>query len=382
MPYAFGKEEVVALRKVMKSNLLDRYIKGDNSVTREAEHSFANYIGSKDSLMVSSGTAALICGLVGLGIKKGDEVIVPAYTYIATALAVLAVGAVPVIAEINNTMTLSCSDLRKKVNNKTKAVIPVHMLGFPSDMDEIIEIAKEYNLLILEDVAQACGGSFKGQKLGSIGDAGAFSFNHFKMITCGEGGALVIKGQDRYNIAEVYHHGGIYFEPGFSYDGLPLVAGVNYRMSELSAAIISSQIGKLPDILDKLQKDRKRIRKILEANKKKWFSFVSCNDAEGDCCRTLGLIFEDNQTADKFCQKSCADGSIDAWNMCTPGHICTDWTKLTDSLGIKIDHCEQSMRLLRRTVGISMKVDRTEKEFVHLEKRLKNVINEIDKEFS
>ena len=96
----------------------------------------------------------------------------------------------------------------------------------------------------------------------------------------------------------------------------------------------------------------------------------------------MGLIFEDNQTADKFCQKSCADGSIDAWNMCTPGHICTDWTKLTDSLGIKIDHCEQSMRLLRRTVGISMKVDRTEKEFVHLEKRLKNVINEIDKEFS
>ena len=118
-----------------------------------------------------------------LGIGKGDEVIVPAYTYIATAIAVLAVGAIPIIADIDETLTLSPKDFERKITERTKAVIPVHIVGFPCNMDEIMRIAKEHNIMVLEDSCQSDGGSYKGKRLGSIGDAGALSFNYFKIIT-------------------------------------------------------------------------------------------------------------------------------------------------------------------------------------------------------
>lgn len=378
MPYFFGKEEIEAASEVMKDNILDRYIKKDASVTRKLEDSFANYIGVKDSLMVSSGTAALVCSLVGLGIKNGDEVIIPSFTYIATALAVMAVGAIPVVAEIDDTLTISTFDVEKKITNETKCIIPVHMHGFPCNMSEIMEIAQKHKIFVIEDVAQACGGSFKGKKLGSIGDAGAYSFNHFKIITCGEGGALVIKGKDEYKRAEVYQHGGIYFEPGFSYEGLPLIIGNNYRMSEISSAIVLSQLQKLPEILKHLRTDWEFMHDVFKDNEKTWFSLIKSNDFSGDCCRTLGITFKTKEISDLFLKKSYQYG-LSSWSMCTSGHICSDWKRLLDANGVHMNNCQRSMELLGRSVGISSMFSRKRSDREKFKLSVNKVVNDLSK---
>ena len=177
MPYIIGKEEADAAREILETGCLDRYINSENGASVQFERSFSRKMDSKYALVVSSGTGALICALKGLGVGPGDEVIIPAFTYIATALAVFAVRAVPIIAEIDSSLTISPIDIAKKVTSKTKAIIPVHMHGLPCSMNEIMDLAKQHNLLVLEDVAQACGGSYQGKKLGSIGDSGAFSFD-------------------------------------------------------------------------------------------------------------------------------------------------------------------------------------------------------------
>ena len=130
---------------------------------------------------MTSGHAALTSALVAMGIGPGDEVIVPAYTYIATAMAVVAAGGVPIIAEVDDTLTISPKDIRKKISKQTKAIVPVHIQGFPCNMKAIMDIAKEHNLFVLEDACQADGGSFNGKRLGTIGDAGALSFNYYKI---------------------------------------------------------------------------------------------------------------------------------------------------------------------------------------------------------
>ena len=128
---------------------------------------------------MTSGHAALASALVALGIGPGDQVIIPAYTYIATAIAVLEAGAIPVIAEIDESLTIDPEDIEKKITKYTKAIIPVHIKGFPSDMEKICEIAKKHGIAVVEDACQGDGASFKGKRLGTWGDAGAFSFNFF-----------------------------------------------------------------------------------------------------------------------------------------------------------------------------------------------------------
>ena len=231
MVYKIGNEEVEAIKEVIRYSKFDRYIDGDNSITTRFEREFSEKIGTNYSLAVSSGTAALICGLAAMEIGPGDEVIIPSYTYIATALAVLAVGAIPIIAEIDESLTIDPADISSKITTHTKAIIPVHMRGLPCNMSDILQIATQYKLLILEDSAQACGGSYKGVRLGALGDAGMFSFNHYKNITCGEGGALVTNNLKIYQRAIIQHHGGYIYEidaPDFQIDSF---AGWNFRMN-------------------------------------------------------------------------------------------------------------------------------------------------------
>jgi dTDP-4-amino-4,6-dideoxygalactose transaminase len=189
--YILGEEEVDAVRRVIETRRLYRYHVEHASESTAFEREWSEKISCQHTILMSSGTAALICGLIGMGIGPGDEVIVPAYTFMATPLAVLAVGAVPVIAEIDETLTIDMKDAERKITSATKAIIPVHMCGFHCDMDAVMSVASAHGLMVLEDACQAVGGSYKGTRLGAIGDAGAFSFNEFKIISCGEGGALV-----------------------------------------------------------------------------------------------------------------------------------------------------------------------------------------------
>jgi len=186
--YAMGQKEVNAVRRVLKSRHYFRY-GGTEIAAFEGE--WAKRIGVKSALAVTSGTAALIVSLKTMGIGPGDSVLVPGYTFISTALAVTAVGAIPICTEIDESLTMCPVDMERKIRKHTACVIPVHMQGMPCNMQAIRKIARARKVLVLEDCCQALGGSYGGKRLGSIGDMGAYSFNVYKIISCGEGGACV-----------------------------------------------------------------------------------------------------------------------------------------------------------------------------------------------
>ena len=182
--FRIGVEEIEAAKRVIEAKEFFK-TNGVINETLNAEKEIKEKFGVSNAIIMTSGHAALASALIALGIGPGDQVIVPAYTYIATAMAVLEAGAIPIVAEIDETLTLSPEDFERKITNNTKAVIPVHIQGFPCDMEKICEIAKRHGIFVVEDACQADGASFKGKRLGVIGDAGAFSFNFYKIISCG-----------------------------------------------------------------------------------------------------------------------------------------------------------------------------------------------------
>ena len=192
--YVVGEEEIEAIARVIRSGKLFRY--GEEGQCATFEKRYAAYLGVDHFALSASGTFALTAGLTAMGIGPGDEVIIPAHTYMATATAVLAVGAIPVIVDVDESITISPKAIRAAIGPHTKAIIPVHMWGATCDMDAIMGVAREHNLQVLEDCCQGVGGSYKGRKLGSIGHAGAFSFNYYKNITSGEGGGLATSDRE------------------------------------------------------------------------------------------------------------------------------------------------------------------------------------------
>lgn len=209
----------------------------------------ANYVGTKHGLTASSCTTALHLSLVALGIKSGDEVIVPGFTFPATANVVFQLGAIPVLADIDrNTFCMDPNSLEEAVSEKTRAVIPVHAFGLTADMDAINAIAKKYGLAVLEDAACALGATYRGRKAGSLGDVACFSFHPRKVITTGEGGAITTSDATLFSkLALLSSHGGRKGELYFDFDE----PGFNYRLSDLNAAIGIVQMSRLDEILEK-----------------------------------------------------------------------------------------------------------------------------------
>jgi 8-amino-3,8-dideoxy-alpha-D-manno-octulosonate transaminase len=251
----------------------------------------------------------LICGLVGLAVGSGDEVIVPAYTYIATAAAVLAVRAIPVIAEIDESLTLDPADVEKKITPRTKAIIPVHMRGTPSRMDELMAIARKYDLKTLEDCAQANGAFYKGRMVGSIGDAGAFSLQQFKIITAGEGGAIVT------NDKLIFDRAGCYHDAAFSFWmegvpemrlGIPPFLGENYRMSELNGALALAQVRKRERILARLRAIKQRMLAGLDGVS--GIRLQDVPDPKGDCGVSLVFFVETSERARRVAESLRREG--------------------------------------------------------------------------
>jgi len=257
-----GEAEAQAAAKVIRRGELFRYggaQAGRFGECAKFERELAGKMGTKHALVLTSGTAALICGLVGLEVGPGDEVIVPGYTFMATALAPLALGAVPVLAEIDESLTLDPKDLEAKITPRTKAVIPVHMLGLPANMDAIMRVARRHHVKVVEDACQADGGCYRGQRLGSIGDVGAFSFNFYKNITCGEGGAVITDDRAVYERAWIHHDGGAAFRPQAEDITVPFFAGWNFRMNEILAAVLRVQLRRIDGLLRRTRSVKARI---------------------------------------------------------------------------------------------------------------------------
>jgi dTDP-4-amino-4,6-dideoxygalactose transaminase len=250
---------MAATVRVLGRGELGRYAATGASEVTRLERELRAVIGVRNALAVNSGTSALVAALVGAGIGPGDEVLVPAYTWVSTAAAPLAVGAVPVLVEVDRSLTLDPADLARKITPQSRAVIPVHMQNLVCDMDPIMSLAAAHGLTVVEDACQAVGLEYRGRRVGSIGHAGCFSFNQYKNIRSGEGGALLTDDDALFERAAMYHDVGSYARPGFTTDDRDLIVGVNLRMPELSAAVLRPQL----DTLDAQLLRRRRHRRIM-----------------------------------------------------------------------------------------------------------------------
>ncbi len=232
-----GEEEISRVVEVLRSGML-----AQGKLVEEFENEFASYVGSKYAVAVSNGTAALHVALISLGIGPGDEVAVPSYTFYATASSVILSGAKPVFVDVDpKTGTMDPEDLRRKLTSKVRAVIPVHIHGHPADLDSIREAIGDREVFLLEDAAQAHGALYKGRKVGSIGEAGAFSFYPTKNMTTGEGGIITTDDEYVYQRAKVIRDQGQVSKYEHHY------VGFNYRMTEMNAAIGLVQLRKLDE---------------------------------------------------------------------------------------------------------------------------------------
>ena len=325
--FRIGQEEKDAVARVIDSRDLFKINNGMHE-TEQCEAKMREIFGVKHALLMTSGTGALTSALIGMGIGPGDEVILPAYTYIATAMAVVAAGAIPVIADINDTFTIDPVEIEKKISPRTKCVIPVHIQGFPCDMDAVCAIAREHGLFVLEDACQADGGAYHGRRLGAIGNAGALSFNQFKIITAGEGGAVLTDDDTLFQRALIYHDASAIAFFGNQLEGItePQFCGTEFRTNEISAAILRQQFLKLDGILRDLRRNKKRLSELLAVK----YQIGRSNDIEGDCGVTLPVVFESEAEARAFCMK----GDIGAYLPIDTGkHIYTHWTAILETRG-------------------------------------------------
>jgi dTDP-4-amino-4,6-dideoxygalactose transaminase len=377
--FRIGQNEIEAFARAVMSRDFFK-INGSGQEVLHFDDEWRQTVGARYSLTMTSGFAALTSALIGMGVGPGDEVIVPAYTYIASALAVTAAGAIPVIAEVDETLTIDTEDVEKKLSPHTKVVMPVHIQGFPSNLDALKKLSEKHGFRILEDACQADGGKYHGKYLGTVGDAGAYSFNYFKIITSGEGGALVTDDRVIYERALIYHDAAAVAFFGNQLDGItePLFGGSEFRVSDLTGAVLREQLKRMPTIMADLRRNRKALEdRVCGEGKAKR---APSHDIEGDCGTTLSLRFDTAKECRAYQQK-CADGGIGTTVPIDTGkHVYTNWTQIMEKRGAMhpamdpfkmeankglqtdytLDMCPRTLDLLSRTLYVAINPDWTE----------------------
>lgn len=308
-----GKEEEKQVLEVIRSKSLFRYpgyVPGFLGKVNQFEQAFAAKLGAKYCLAVSSGTAALRVGLAGMGIGPGDEVIMPAWTFVASAGAIVINGAIPIFAEVDKSLNLDPEDFEKKITRQTRAVMVVPILGVSGRIDEIVKIARKHKIRVIEDVASSCGVRYKGKYCGTFGDVGTFSFQMAKVMTTGDGGAIITNNKDIYARAVRYHDQG-----GFrKHDdwGKPFI-GENYRMNELTGAVALAQLRKLDTIISRMRNLKKIIKdgiRDLDG-----IEFREVPDEKGDIGHSLFMFFKTPEISGRFIK------AMQAENVGHAGHI-------------------------------------------------------------
>jgi len=301
--YWIGKEETDAVLEVMQSGHLSRY--GDLNDPKfkhkvyDLEQEFASYIGTKHAVSTSSGTSSLMISLLCMGLKPGDEVIVPAYTFVASYTACIFAGVVPILAEIDESLTLDPDDIEHRITPRTRAIMPVHMLGNPCNMDKIMSIAKKHNLMVLEDCCQAAGAVYKGKKVGTFGEMSGFSLNVFKTITAGDGGVICTNDAQMFEDAFGMHDQGHKPLRAGLEVGARSVLGLNFRINELTGAVALAQLRKIDKITSTLREKKNKFKNLIAG--KADFKFRTLNDAEGECGTLCTVIYPTKAIADKVC---------------------------------------------------------------------------------
>jgi len=295
----FGQEEKKQILDVLDTGVLFRYEFADQRKgiykVKEFEEKFALYTNSSYAQAVTSGTAALKVALMALGVGAGDEVITQGFTFVATWEAILEVGAIPVFTEIDETLNMEPDDLKKKISEKTKCIIPVHMCGAAARIKEILEIAQTAGIPVLEDTAQAAGSRIGGKHLGSFGTCGTFSFDSVKTMTTGEGGMIITDSKQLWQHMSEYHdhgHDHAVNPGGRGGEGRSFV-GFNYRMMEIQGAIGIAQLAKLDGIVAAQQANKNRLKEAV--SKIPGVSFRKIIDEAGDSATFLGFFLQDKE---------------------------------------------------------------------------------------
>src|SRR5436190_20541928 len=371
-----GDEELAALERVVRSRNLFRYYGvGDGPDEVAAfEREFAEHIGAKHALCVNAGSSALICGLIGGGVGPGDEVIVPAYTWNATPNAVIGTGALPVLAEIDDSLTLDPADVEARITSRTRAILPVHMRGAPADMRALTELARDRGLVLVEDVCQAAGASFEGRRLGTFGDAGAFSLQFNKIITTGEGGVVITDRDDGYDLAiDVHDCAG----PVRRGEGLPRFPGWNFRASELTGAVARVQLRRLDGLLERMRAAHRRL--VERVSQLPGLTLRRANDEGGDGGIALVAFTESAALAREAVQALQAEGvaamqvySTDVVDL----HVFPYWKPVLDRLPAPPD-CPRTLELLERAVHVDLSPLNDEQDLAEIELALTKVATRV-----
>ena len=332
-PSVIGDEEIAAVTEVLRSQELFRYPKEQSEAAR-FEEEVAEYLGVEYALMVNSGTSALTSALIGVGVGPGDEVIVPGYTYIATAAAVMATGAVPVIGEIDESLGLDPQDIERKITPHTRAVVPVHMRGVPARIDDILAVARKHDLKVVEDCCQCVGGAYMGRSVGTYGDAGAWSLNYYKTISSGEGGLVFTNDRDIYERACFASDPGLPMwtasEDDVEWQNEPFPRQT-YRPSEVLASIARVQLSKLDDILEHQKSLKRAFLDGLE--EERGYRLQHVDDPAGDTGVSASVIVHDKELAVGYAHALNAEG-VQAATVYNDGfpdrHIYTYWDSILE----------------------------------------------------
>jgi len=418
-PSVVDEEEVEAVSEVLRSQELFRY--DAQSQCHQFEKEASELLGVGYTLIVTSGTAALVCAMKGVGLGPGDEAIVSGYTYIATPAAIIATGAVPVIAEIDDSLGLDPYDVEKKITSHTKAIVVTHMRGVPARLDQILDIAKRHGLKVVEDCCQIVGGQHKGKAVGSKSDAAAWSLNYFKTISTGEGGMAYTNDRDVYERILYCSDPGLpmwnttnidmeklrsksenvdmekrdtpqgqFYDVEYQLESFP---GEGYRASELIGAVGRVQLGKLPKVLEHQRKLKRAFMSELDEARSYKHQYV--DDSEGDTGVSAGVIVNDEDLAKGFAHALKAEGVEVAaiFNEGIPDrHIYSAWESILNKrshhpsgypwkdpsykgdVEYSKDMCPNTLNILGRTLLFNFHMNMTEEQA----KLMARALNKVD----
>jgi dTDP-4-amino-4,6-dideoxygalactose transaminase len=376
--YVVGQDEIDAITKVISSKTLFRY--GIGGECDRFESRYAKFLGSNHFMLAASGSNALAAAMIAAGLGPGDEVLIPAHTYMATATSVLAVGAIPVLVDIDETLTIDPDAVEDSIRPRTKAVVPVHMWGAACDMDRIMSIADKHDLTVIEDACQGVGGGYKGRRLGSIGHLGAFSFNYYKNMTCGEGGGVSTNDAtlaERVRCAIDPCH---FYWNGRSDAIQPFVTN-GARASELMGAMLNVQLDRIDGIIAAMRAAR---RHVLESTKhlgNLGLRPTRAHSADDDCATQTMYTFRSAAAAESFVR---VFPSVIAGK--TGRHNYTEWDQVLMGAGAahpamnpfnmpanaecrrsySKDMCARSLEILNRTVMVPMHPQHTAQDIADI----------------
>lgn len=383
--YYIGKEEKKAVNKVLKSKSLFRYQGPDlQYITNEFEAEMSKYLSVKYVLACSNGGAALKLSLIALGIGVGDEVLVPSFTFIASASSILAVGAIPKFVDIDETMNIDVTLIEQNISDRTKAIMVVHMQGSPANMKMIMKIAKKFKLKVIEDTAQALGAEIGGKKAGTFGDCGAFSLQAGKTITCGEGGVLVTNNKELYIRAKMYHDNGGY-RMGCDYptwENKKTFYGENFKLTEIQSAIALEQLKKIDKIialqeqkyqfiLDNMDLTFYKIRPIMPNAKSFKMSLGIIFDTKKECSKFIEFMNDNGIEFNVYCSNLIDKYDTfkykNSWHKSGFPYSIAEYTPT---------NCKNAESLFKRVAWLNLSSELTKKHLKYLIEKLKEYQNE------